>query len=71
MGHPSSDREDVTVNQTSQRQLGETDSPIEDELEDAFIRMVEKGVQRLHRSWPRRALKKCLVGQSIWKWRGR
>jgi hypothetical protein len=71
MGHPSSDREDVTVNQTSQRHLDETDSLIEDELEEAFIRMVEKGAQRLHRSWPRRAFKKRLVGQSIWKWRGR
>jgi hypothetical protein len=71
MGHHSSDREDVIVNQTSQRQLGETDSRIEDELEDAFIRMVEKGAQHLHRSWHRRAFKKLLVGQSIWKWRGR
>ena len=51
MVHPSSDREDVIVNQTSQRQLGDTDSPIEDELEDAFIRMVDEGAQRLHRSW--------------------
>jgi formate/nitrite transporter FocA (FNT family) len=38
------------VSQTSQRQLGETDSPIEDELEDAFTRMVDEGTQRLHRS---------------------
>jgi formate/nitrite transporter FocA (FNT family) len=39
------------VTQTSQRQLGEHDSPIEDELEDAFSRMVVEGTQRLHRSW--------------------
>ena len=36
---------------TSQRELGEQDSPIEDELEDAFSRMVDEGTQRLHRSW--------------------
>jgi formate-nitrite transporter family protein len=39
------------VSQTSQRQLGETERPIEDELEDAFQRMVGEGTQRLHRSW--------------------
>jgi formate-nitrite transporter family protein len=39
------------VTGTSQRQLGEHDSPIEDELEDAFSRMVDEGTQRLHRSW--------------------
>jgi len=33
------------------RQLGRTDSPIEDELEDAFTRMLSEGTQRLHRSW--------------------
>lgn len=36
---------------TVQRQLGESDSPIEDELEDAFTRMVSEGAQRLHRTW--------------------
>lgn len=36
---------------TSQRDLGESDSPIEDELEDAFTRIIEEGTQRLHRSW--------------------
>jgi formate/nitrite transporter FocA (FNT family) len=41
----------VTVSQTSQRQLGDTDSPIEDALEHAFRRMVDEGTQRLHRSW--------------------
>jgi formate-nitrite transporter family protein len=39
------------VSETSQRQLGESDSPIEDELEDAFSRMVDEGTQRLHRTW--------------------
>lgn len=37
--------------ETSQRELGESDSPIEDALEDAFRRMVDEGTQRLHRSW--------------------
>jgi formate/nitrite transporter FocA (FNT family) len=35
----------------TQRQLGEHDSPIEDELEDAFTRMLSEGTQRLHRTW--------------------
>ena len=39
------------VGETSQRQLGDSNSPIEDELEDAFSRMVEEGTQRLHRTW--------------------
>jgi len=39
------------VSRTSQRELGSSDSPIEDELEDAFSRMVDEGTQRLHRSW--------------------
>lgn len=37
--------------ETSQRELGDSDSPIEDELEHAFRRMVDEGAQRLHRSW--------------------
>ncbi|WP_041314762.1 formate/nitrite transporter family protein [Mycobacterium sp. JS623] len=36
---------------TDQRQLGESGSPIEDELEHAFNRMVDEGSQRLHRTW--------------------
>lgn len=36
---------------TSQRELGDSDSPIEDALEQAFRRMVDEGTQRLHRSW--------------------
>jgi formate/nitrite transporter FocA (FNT family) len=43
--------EATVVSETSQRDLGESDSPIEDELEDAFTRMVDEGTQRLHRSW--------------------
>lgn len=39
------------MNRTNQRQLGNTDSPIEDALEDAFNRMVDEGTQRLHRGW--------------------
>jgi formate-nitrite transporter family protein len=39
------------VSATSQRELGDTDRPMEDELEDAFVRMVDEGTQRLHRTW--------------------
>jgi formate-nitrite transporter family protein len=39
------------VSATTQRELGDTDSPIEDELEDAFNRMIAEGTQRLHRPW--------------------
>ncbi|MGQ9406110.1 formate/nitrite transporter family protein [Mycolicibacterium gilvum] len=39
------------MSQTSQRELGDTDSPIEDALENAFNRMLDEGTQRLHRSW--------------------
>ncbi|MBX7448783.1 formate/nitrite transporter family protein [Mycolicibacterium sp. 3033] len=35
---------------TDQRDLGDSDSPIEDALEQAFNRMVDEGTQRLHRS---------------------
>ncbi|WP_111509337.1 formate/nitrite transporter family protein [Mycobacterium kyogaense] len=38
-----------------QRELGDSDSPIEDALEQAFNRMVDEGTQRLHRS-PREVL---------------
>lgn len=33
------------------RDLGRTGGPLEDELEDAFDRILEEGVQRLHRTW--------------------
>ncbi|RDH79540.1 formate/nitrite transporter family protein [Mycolicibacterium moriokaense] len=39
------------MSKTSQRELGDSDSPIEDELEDAFQRMMAEGTQRLHRPW--------------------
>ncbi|MGE2836762.1 formate/nitrite transporter family protein [Mycobacterium sp. SMC-4] len=39
------------MSETSQRALGETDRPIEDELEAAFERIVGEGTQRLHRGW--------------------
>jgi formate-nitrite transporter family protein len=39
------------MSETTQRELGQTDSPIEDELEDAFSRMLSEGTQRLHRTW--------------------
>ena len=39
------------MSETQRRRLGDSDSPIEDELEDAFNRMVDEGTQRLHRTW--------------------
>lgn len=33
------------------RSIGETDGPMEDELERAFTRLVDEGTQRLSRSW--------------------
>ena len=39
------------MTQTDQRDLGDSDSPLEDELEDAFNRMIGEGTQRLHRPW--------------------
>ncbi|ULE34660.1 formate/nitrite transporter family protein [Mycobacterium sp. IDR2000157661] len=39
------------MSKTSQRELGETDSPIEDSLEQSFRRIVDEGTQRLHRSF--------------------
>lgn len=39
------------MSQAIQRQLGTYNSPIEDELEDAFARMLSEGAQRLHRTW--------------------
>ncbi|MDT5015656.1 MAG: formate-nitrite transporter family protein [Mycobacterium sp.] len=39
------------MTETGQRELGDSDSPIEDELEDAFNRMIGEGTQRLHRPW--------------------
>ena len=39
------------MSDTNQRQLGSSDSPIEDALEEAFGRMIDEGTQRLHRTW--------------------
>ncbi|MGA8209144.1 MAG: formate/nitrite transporter family protein [Nocardioidaceae bacterium] len=39
------------TNEAERRELGETDSSVEDELERAFSRMIGEGAQRLHRSW--------------------
>ncbi|PEG38539.1 formate transporter [Mycolicibacterium agri] len=39
------------MSSTTRRELGDTDSPMEDELEHAFQRMIAEGTQRLHRSW--------------------
>ena len=39
------------MSRTDPRHLGESDSPIEDELERAFNRMIAEGTQRLHRTW--------------------
>ena len=39
------------MSETTQRDLGDSDRPIEDELEDAFVRMIDEGTQRLHRTW--------------------
>lgn len=39
------------MRQAGRRELGDSDGPMEDELEDAFNRTVEEGIQRLHRSW--------------------
>jgi len=33
-------------------ELGRTDSPVEDELSEAFDTIVSEGAQRLHRGWP-------------------
>lgn len=47
----SSSTEEATVSQISRPRVGKADSPIEDELEDAFTRLVHEGTQRLQRSW--------------------
>jgi len=37
---------------SDRRELGRSASRLEDELDDAFDRIIEEGVQRLHRTWP-------------------
>ncbi|HLN76555.1 MAG TPA: formate/nitrite transporter family protein [Nocardioidaceae bacterium] len=39
------------MNETDRRSLGKSGGHLEDELEEAFDRIVEEGVQRLHRKW--------------------
>jgi formate/nitrite transporter FocA (FNT family) len=39
------------MSETERRELGDSDSPMEDELEDAFNRIIGEGTQRLHRPW--------------------
>jgi formate/nitrite transporter FocA (FNT family) len=39
------------VVQSAREQLGESDAPVEDEVVEAFDRIVDEGAQRLHRSW--------------------
>jgi formate-nitrite transporter family protein len=39
------------VAETDRHELGERSGPMEDELEEAFDRLVGEGVQRLHRPW--------------------
>jgi formate/nitrite transporter FocA (FNT family) len=39
------------MSNVDRRQLGHTGGPMEDELEEAFDRQLEEGVQRLHRPW--------------------
>ena len=37
--------------ESTRKELGESDAPVEDELAEAFDRIVSQGAQRLHRSW--------------------
>lgn len=37
--------------QSAREQLGQSDAPVEDEVVEAFDRIVDEGAQRLHRSW--------------------
>jgi formate/nitrite transporter FocA (FNT family) len=39
------------VTQVDRRELGKTPGQMEDDLEEAFDRTVEEGIQRLHRPW--------------------
>jgi formate/nitrite transporter FocA (FNT family) len=42
---------DEAGDEARQEELGETDAPAEDDLAEAFERIVSEGAQRLHRSW--------------------
>src|SRR3712207_5878987 len=39
------------VAQSAREELGSTDAPVEDQVVEAFDRIVDEGAQRLHRSW--------------------
>jgi formate-nitrite transporter family protein len=39
------------VTDAVREELGETDAPVEDQVAQAFDRIVDEGAQRLHRSW--------------------
>jgi formate-nitrite transporter family protein len=39
------------VAESVREQMGRTDAPVEDEVAEAFDRIVDEGAQRLHRSW--------------------
>jgi formate/nitrite transporter FocA (FNT family) len=39
------------MSETDRRELGETDGPMEDQLEQAMDRLLTEGTQRLHRPW--------------------
>ncbi len=39
------------MSNVDRRRLGRTEGPMEDQLEEAFDRQLEEGVQRLHRPW--------------------
>ncbi|GAA4740435.1 formate/nitrite transporter family protein [Modestobacter marinus] len=45
------DTERAPGNDEAREELGETAGPTEDELQEAFDRIVSEGAQRLHRSW--------------------
>ena len=42
---------DAKPAEDTRAELGETDSPVEDELTEAFETIVSEGAQRLHRTW--------------------
>ncbi|MDJ0355444.1 formate/nitrite transporter family protein [Paenarthrobacter sp. PH39-S1] len=38
-------------NEARRKQLGKSDAPVEDEIQDSFSRIVDEGAQRLNRTW--------------------
>jgi len=39
------------TSEARRREIGETDAPVEDELQESFAQIVSEGTQRLHRTW--------------------